>query len=302
VSPPALTTLAVLPVGEASLYAGGGVLAGGLWFSSTCEGGYFGSAGLLTTFNVSSGAVAARVPSTYCDHLIADAGRLLCVASAPWYWPPGAQPTNDDPAHLVISLLELDAASGSASFLASFKPGYVLSYGAPAFDAGAGTLLLHVAQGLSADVEIWRVDVRAAPPRLAAVAAQPRGAAIETLLWVAPAQGGPALLALVFTSPPSPRNYSLGLYLADVAAPTAAFAPVGGAPSLYPRVASTTGAAALSGDGAQLFVVAVDDRRGLWLVTVDTRTGAGELTLALSDAICPDDPSPCVVGDLLWVE
>jgi hypothetical protein len=303
VSPPALSTLATLPAGdgEAGLYNGGGVLAGDLYFSSTDAHGYFGSGGLLSVFNVSSNALVAQLPSQYCDHLLLDGGRLLCVASAPWFWPPGVPPSNDDVAALVVSLLELDAATGQATFLASFSPGYVLSFGAPAFDAAAGALFLHVARGLSADVEVWTVDVRATPPRVVAVSQQPREQSIQAMLW-SPAPRA-ALLAFVFTEPPSPRNFSLGLY--SVAVPGGgvppSFAPVGGAPSLYPRVASVTGAAALSGDGAQLYVVAIDDRRGLWLVTVDTFSGEAQLTLPLSAALCPSDPSPCVVGDLQWL-
>jgi len=311
----AITTLVTLPPADAqaALYVGGGALdaSAGLWYSSTCAGDDFGSTAVLTAFDVRAGAVSAELVGTtpYCAYLFfTRSGRLLCQTAAPWYWPPGEAPSNDDTAGLVLSLLEItDASTGAWTFLTNFTPGFVQSFGAPAYDAAADALYLHVAEGLSSTVQVWTVRVEppgGGPPRVVAVAAQTPEAAIETMV-VAPAAAPPAaarLLALAFTAPPSPLKYSLGLYVANATGPTLALAPVGGPPTLYPAVSSSTGAAALSADGATLYVVAVDDKRASWLLAVDTASGAlAAPSLPLSAAVCPDDPSPCVVADLLFL-
>ena len=310
-SPPSLSTLATLPPlpsgeTEISLYVGGSALdaASGLWYSSTFvsdHNGFPPGRGVLTVFDTRANKVLRRVANTtYCNFLFFDRGALLCEAAAPWYWPPGAPQSNDDVEDLVESLLALDPVSGAATFLANFTPGYVLSLGSPVFDGASGTLFLHVARGLSGDVEVWSVDVRARPaPRVVARAA---GAATQQTLALPPAAAhlGPGhLLAVAFERAPAPANYSLALYAADVAGSAVALTPVGAGGSVYPTVSFTGGAATLSGDGALLYAVGTSPERRPVLVSFDTRTGAAAAVLDLS-VVCPDDPSPCVVGDLVF--
>lgn len=318
-TPPTLTTLATLPpppAGETeiSLYTGGSALdaAAGLWYSSTVVGagaGFPPGRAVLTVFDVVANKVARRVnASTYCNSLFLDEGRLLCEAAAPWFWPPGAPQSNDDAADLVESLLEIDAKSGEATFLANFSESYVLSRGAPAFDAATGLLYMHVAQGLSAGSEVWTVDARAMPPRVVARAVG--GAEPLQTFAVLPGAGAPraavashsALLAIAFFKTQPPANYSLALYTAAVAGASVVVTPVGGSSgggNAYPAVSYTTAAAALSGDGTLLYAVGTSPARAPLLVSFDTRTGAVSELLDLS-VVCPDDPSPCVVGDLVW--
>ena len=306
-SPPTLTTLAHIPrdggAVEASLYVGGGALSSaGLWYSSTCEGStdFPPCTGVLTAFDTTTNKLSARVRDTvYCDHLFFDAARLLCLASVPWFYPPGAPHSNDDIDDLQQSLLELDPATGNHTFLGNFTREFVLSYGSPTFDAASGTLFVHVSRGLTADVEVWSVDVRASPPRIVQRSASARTASLDSLVF-APPPRGPALLAFAELSPPA-SNYSLGLYAIDVAVANISLRSIG-APTLYPRFSYTTGAASLSADGATLYAIAVDDKRASTLIGVDTRTGAVALALPLSDAVCPDDPSPCVIADLQFLD
>lgn len=234
--------------------------------------------------------------STYCSALFLDGGALFCQAAAPWYWPPGAPESNDDTADLVESLVTLDAASGEVAFLASFTPGYVSSYGSPAFDNERGTLFLHVVQGLSTDNELWSVDVRARPaPR---VTVRATGATPLDTFVVQPGAPAGRLLAVAFERAPAPANHSLSLYAADVTGPSVALTRIGTG-SAYPALSYTGGAAALSGDGATLFVVGTSPTRVPFLVSFDAKTGAVAELLDLS-VVCPDDPSPCVVGDLVY--
>jgi hypothetical protein len=306
-APLSVSTLATLPAPpagetEVSLYAGSSVLdaEAGLWYSSTVVGtgdGFPPGRAVLTVFDVRTNKVVSRVDAAaYCNALAVDRGQLLCEAAAPWYWPPGAPESNDDVADLVESLLLLDVASGNATFLANFTPGFVLSYGSPAFDAASGTMYLHVAQGLSSDIEVWSVDVRATPaPRVVTRASGAKP--LETLVVQPGARAG-QLLAVAFEKVPAPKNFSLSLFSADVRGSSVALTPIG-AGSAYPAISYTGGAAALSGDGALLYVVGTSPTRVPFLVSFDTTTGAVADLLDLS-VVCPDDPSPCVVGDLVY--
>lgn len=311
VSPPALSTLATLPPlpsgeTEISLYTGGSALdaAAGLWYSSTFIGGSAGfppGRAVLTVFDVAANTVVRRVnASTYCNALFVDRGTLFCEAAAPWFWPPGSPPhSNDDIEDLVESLLSLDPVSGAATFLANFTPGFVLSYGSPVFDAASGTLYLHTVHGLSADIEVWSIDVRAAPaPRVTSRAAG--ATALQTIAVPPKAHEPGQLLAVVFERAAAPANYSLSLYSADVRGAAVTLKPVGSSGgSIYPTVSYTGGAATISGDGALLYAVGTSPERAPVLVSFDTATGAVAKVLDLSE-VCPNDPSPCVIGDLIF--
>jgi len=302
-----LATLPALPSGETeiSLYTGGSALdaASGLWYSSTVVGkgsGFPPGRAVLTVFDVKTNTIVRRVENatTYCNGLFFDQGALFCEAAAPWYWPPGSTQSNDDVDDLVESVLAIDPVSGKGTFLSNFTPGFVLSYGAPVFDAASGTLFLHVAQGLSADIEVWSVDVRAAPaPR---VTARAGGAKPLQTLAVPPggARGKGQLLAVAFETAPAPSNYTLSLFAANVAGASVALEQVGSG-NAYPAISYTGGAATLSGDGALLYAVGTSPTRVPVLVRFDTKTGTVAELLDLS-VVCPDDPSPCVVGDLVF--
>lgn len=83
--------------------------------------------------------------STYCDNLFlrpnAAVHTINCIASSPWYYPPGSNATGE-----FVSLLTMNTTDGSVSYTGALPHGWVMSYASPLYDPVTDEVHVQAAQ------------------------------------------------------------------------------------------------------------------------------------------------------------